>query len=242
MQNLKFHIILPYYKRQKIVLNALESIINSQYENWFLTFIDDSGNRGFEEIFYSYRFNKKNTEYVPICMNDEEKITNGGSIFGSFINEAIIRIESDVIITVCDDDALTLHYMKKLNEYYNYNPTVMWSYCHVAFYKPNEQSYEEATTHDSTGRLNFINSKTTPINPRNTVDSSQVSFRRSVFIDNNVWFPYPKTANLDADIFGDIHAKIGDCPFNNIVGQCKASFSDQLGLRIANRSGEYVKL
>ena len=118
----------------------------------------------------------------------------------------------------------------------------MWSYCHVAFYKPNEQSYEEATTHDSTGRLNFINSKTTPINPRNTVDSSQVSFRRSVFIDNNVWFPYPKTANLDADIFGDIHAKIGDCPFNNIVGQCKASFSDQLGLRIANRSGEYVKL
>ena len=242
MKNLKFHIILPYYKRQKIVSNALESIINSNYENWFLTFIDDSGNKGFEEIFNSYRFNKDKTEYMSICMSDDEKVTNGGSIFGSFINQAIRRIESDVIITVCDDDALTHHYMEKLNEYYINHPNVMWSYCHVSFYNPNEQPYTEATLHDSTGRLNFLNNHIIPIKPRNTVDSSQVSFRRSVFIENNVWFPYPKTANLDAVVFSAVHAKISDCPFNNIVGQCKASFSDQLGLRLHNRLGEYVKL
>lgn len=242
MNNLKFHIILPYYKRQHMVWNALTSVLKSTYDNWFLTLIDDSGNRGFEEVFNSYNFDKSKSKYVPIGITDEEKQKMGGSIFGNFINEAIRNVNSDVIIILCDDDALTHHYMEKLNEYYINHSNVMWSYCHVLFYKPNEQPYTEATLHDSTGRLNFINNHITPIKPRNTVDSSQVSFRRRTFIENDVWFPFPKTANLDADIFRDIHAKIGDCPFNNIIGQCKASFPDQLGLRIANRRGEYVKL
>ncbi len=41
MSNLKFELIIAYYKRPKIVLNALESIIKSTYDNWHLTFIDD---------------------------------------------------------------------------------------------------------------------------------------------------------------------------------------------------------
>lgn len=242
MNNLKFHIILPYYKRQKMVWNALTSVLNSTYNNWFLTLIDDSGNRGFEEVFSSYNFDKSKSKYVPIGITDEEKQKMGGSIFGSFINEAIRNVDSDIVIILCDDDALTHDYMEKLNEYYMNNPSIMWSYCHVLFYKPNEQPYTEATLHDSTGRLNFLNKNTTPIKPRNAVDSSQVSFRRHAFIENDVWFPSPKTANLDADVFRDLYAKIGDCPFNDIIGQCKASFPDQLGLRISTKRGEYVKL
>lgn len=243
MNNLKFHIILPYYKRQKIVWNALTSILKSTYNNWFLTLIDDSGNRGFEDVFNSnYNFSSTNAEYIPIGMIDEEKQKLGGSIFGQFINEAIKRIESDVIIILCDDDALTHDYMLKLNKYYNDNPDILWSYCHLSFYNPNEQFYTEASDIDPTGRLNFLNNNTSPIYPRDRVDSSQVSFRRKVFIDHGVSFPSPKTANLDADVFRDANSKIGQCSFNNIVGQCKASFSDQLGMRIHKKMGEYIKL
>lgn len=225
-----------------MVWNALTSVLKSTYDNWFLTLIDDSGNRGFEEVFNSYNFDKSKSKYLSIGITDEEKQKMGGSIFGNFINEAIVNVDSDVIIILCDDDALTHHYMEKLNEYYINNPNVMWSYCHVSFYNPNEQPYTEAILRDSTGRLNFLNNSTTPIKPRNTVDSSQVSFRRRTFIENDTWFPFPKTANLDADIFRDLYDKIGDCPFNNIIGQCKASFSDQLGIRIHKKMGEYIKL
>lgn len=243
MNSLKFHIILPYYKRQKIVWNALTSVLKSTHDNWFLTLIDDSGNRGFEDIFDSnYNFSSTNAEYIPIGMVDEEKQKLGGSIFGKFINDAIKRIESDVIIILCDDDALTHDYMKKLNEYYINNPNSLWSYCHVSFYNPNEQFYTESSDVDPTGRLNHLNSHILPIHPSNKVDSSQVTFRRKVFIDYGVGFPSPKTANLDCDVFRHAHSQIGDCSFNNIIGQCKASFPDQLGLRISNRLGEYIKL
>jgi len=241
MENLKFHIILPYYKRQNIVVNALESIINSEYENWFLTFIDDSGNRGFEEVLYSYQLDQKKIEYVPICMSDEEKTNNGGSIFGSFINEAIKRIESDIIITLCDDDALTKNYMKDLNEFYKNNPQTMWSYCHVLFYNPELVSYTDATPEDISGKLNFLNKETTAIYPKNKVDSSQVSFRRNIFLDYDIGFPSPQTVALDAYVFRETHSKIGDCPFNNIIGQCKASFQNQLGRRISTNTGQYIK-
>jgi len=52
--NLKFLIVLVYYKRPKIVLNALESIKNLSYENWQLDFIDDSGDDAFRETLFNF--------------------------------------------------------------------------------------------------------------------------------------------------------------------------------------------
>jgi len=244
MNNLKFHIILPYYKRQKLVSNALTSVLKSNYDNWFLTFIDDSGNRGFEEIFNKYGFKNENSEYISIGMSDDEKVKVGGSIFGSFINDAIQRIHSDIIIILCDDDALTKNYMSELNTFYNENDSIMWSYCHVLFYNPDNETYDKASKIDNNSKrsLDFINKNTEEINPRNKVDSSQVTFRRNVFINYDVQFPSPKTANLDADVFGQTYKYIGGCHFNNIIGQCKASFIDQLGFRIHTKRGEYVNL
>ena len=58
MNNLKFELIIAYYKRPKIVLNALESIIKSTYDNWHLTFVDDSGDDSFKETFLNFGFDK----------------------------------------------------------------------------------------------------------------------------------------------------------------------------------------
>ncbi len=59
MNNLKFELIIAYYKRLKIVLNALESIKNSGYENWHLTFINNSGDNSFRRE----AFTSKNVWY-----------------------------------------------------------------------------------------------------------------------------------------------------------------------------------
>ena len=52
--NLKFLIVLVYYKRPKMVLNALESIKNLSYGNWQLDFIDDSGDEVFRETLFNF--------------------------------------------------------------------------------------------------------------------------------------------------------------------------------------------
>ena len=46
----KFLIILAYYERPKIVLNALNSILNSSYENFEVAFIDDGSNLRGEDV------------------------------------------------------------------------------------------------------------------------------------------------------------------------------------------------
>ena len=52
--NLKFLIVLAYYKRPNMVLNALHSIANLTYNNWHLAFIDDSGDDSFKETLFTY--------------------------------------------------------------------------------------------------------------------------------------------------------------------------------------------
>jgi glycosyltransferase involved in cell wall biosynthesis len=145
MKNLKFEIILAYYKRPKIVLNALNSILNSTYTNWHLSFIDDSGDELFKEDLFNFGFNNEKIEYIPILMSDSEKSSLGGSVHGKYMNEAIKKTDSDIIIILCDDDAIDHSYMENLNIFFNSNPDEMWCYSHVKFFNPNIESYLESS-------------------------------------------------------------------------------------------------
>jgi glycosyltransferase involved in cell wall biosynthesis len=144
MGNLKFELIIFYYKRPEIVLNALESIKKSYYKNWHLTLIDDSGNDDFKTTFLKYGFDNKKISYVPIMMSDEEKIKLGGSIFGKYANDVIENSDADIIIPICDDDALLPDYMGKLNDFYSKNPDKVWAYCHNKYFNPKYESYKDA--------------------------------------------------------------------------------------------------
>lgn len=241
MKKLKFELVIPYYKRPTIVLNALNSIKNSTYKNWNLTLIDDSGDDAFRETFYNFGLDKSKISYNPILMSDEEKLKIGGSIFGKYINDVILNSDSDIFILICDDDALTYDYMEKLNIFYTNNPNEHWSYCHLKFYNPEIEPYTNSKNYCENISLNMVdlNANTTIINPYFRLDSSQVSFKINSLLYKNITYPHPYTANLDAVIFNNFYQVWGGCSFNGIVGQHKGWFENQLSFRRRSGKGDY---
>ena len=242
MKNLKFEIILVYYKRPKMVLNALNSIKSLNYDNWHLSFIDDSGDDSFKGSLFSFGLESSKISYIPVMMNDEEKIKIGGSVFGKFINEAIKKTDSDIIILLCDDDALMPNYLNDLNDFYGKNPQEVWAYCHVKFFNPEVESYEKATLIPwskvfNTSNLNAYKER---IYPSCRVDSSQVSFKKRAFMESNRWFPFPQTKDLDRSIFEKFSTFWGTCPFANCYGQYKGWFENQLGYRHKIKGSDFL--
>lgn len=242
MKNYKFEIILAYYKRPKIVLNALESILKSTYSNWHLTFIDDSGDDSFKESLLSFGFDNSKVTYVPIMMPDDEKIEIGGSIHGEYMNQSIKKTDSDIIIILCDDDAFSHDYMENLNSFFNKNPNEMWAYSHVRFFNPDKEHYsksKEVCEDISLNKVN-LNENFLPINPYCKVDSAQVVFKRDAYIKKNVWYPSPATINLDAYIFNKMFSSWGPCMFTGFFGQNKGWFENQMGVRHRAGKGDFI--
>jgi len=244
MENLKFELIIAYYKRPKIVRNALNSIMNLNYNNWHLTFIDDSGDDVFKETFLNYGFDKNKITYIPILMSDDEKTKNGGSIFGKYINESVLNSDCDIVMLICDDDALDSEYLNNLNNFYTNNPEEQWGYSHVKLYNPNIEYYLDADNksliYNWSLNLVNLNHHTNSIHPYCKVDSSQVTFRKKAMVDGNAWYAFPRTASLDADIFIKIFNKYGPCKFTGCYGQYKGWFEDQLGVRQRLGRGDYI--
>lgn len=241
-ENLKFELIIFYYKRPTIVLNALESVKLSTYNNWHLTLIDDSSDDSFKETFYNFGFDSEKINYIAIMMPDSEKLKLGGSIFGSYINTVVRNTNADVIIPLCDDDALLPDYMTKLNSFYINNPNNVWAYCHLKFFNPKTESYKDAKLVPENPELNYphMNANMTPINPYCRVDSSQVTFKTKALIDGEILYASPLTSNLDADIFMKMFKKYGNCPFMGSFGQCKGWFNEQLGVKQRQGKNPYI--
>jgi hypothetical protein len=241
MKLLKFEIILLYYKRPEIVKNSLDSIKKSSYNNWHLTFIDDSGDNSFEKNLDEFGFDKSKITYVPIMMSDDEKIKLQGSLNGKYMNDAIYLTDADIIIPICDDDALVSDYMEKLNEYYNKNDSVVWSYCYLNFYDPYRESYLESKSESENPALNYpyLNDHKSPLNPYMCKDFSQVTFRKNALVEKEIKYLYPKNHDLDAAIFNDFFEVWGPCHFNGLRGQHKGWHEEQLGVRIRTGRGHF---
>lgn len=230
MEGLKFEILLPYYKRPRMVRNALDSVERQTYGNWHLTFIDDSGDDLFKETLEQYHFGDK-AAYVATMHSEKDKRNQGGSAHGQFMNEAIRNSDADVVIILCDDDALTHEYLERLNVFYSSTDAV-WSYCYLHFYDPLKERYENALRKPFDKR-NGLNTYDEPIMPSCRVDSAQVTFRKFIF--EKVQYPSPQTKNLDASMFQMVHTFWGNCVPNGIIGQVKGFSGDQLGCRTGNR-------
>jgi glycosyltransferase involved in cell wall biosynthesis len=238
----KVLIILVYYNRPSIVLNALESIQELNYENFEVHLIDDGSEFKGQEVVEKHfpsLLNKFSFKYIEDTV--ETKKQRGGSVFGNYINQKIKESDSDIVITLCDDDALFPNYLNDLNMFFNKNPNEMWCYCYVKFYNPEKNHYKTATEKPDNPTFNTstLNSHTGKIIPSCRVDSSQVAFRRYAFIKGNVWFPYPQTADLDRYVFERMVTKWGLCPFLGTYGQYKGWFENQLGVKIKNRKEMY---
>lgn len=207
----KFLILLFYYNRPSLVKEAIQSVLNSSYENWELYIIDDGSDYPIDP---EYLKDPRITVHT-ISDTKEGKLARKGSWIGSVANTAILRSTADICVFLCDDDQLRPEYLKELNTYYLENPDVYYSYSHVE------------TFGDSEGD-SWLN-KTHTLDPFCQVDASQVTWRTSCWKDGGVRFPSPKTSCLDSAIFGQLCEEYGLCPFNGIVGQRKRIHKNQLG-------------
>jgi cellulose synthase/poly-beta-1,6-N-acetylglucosamine synthase-like glycosyltransferase len=219
-------IVLAYYERPNMVRNALNSIARQGASNWDLAVIDDGSPTPVEpivrEILSSYQDRIK---FYRCEDTKEQKLAQGGSRHGAYINQAMTESDADYVVILCDDDALVDGSIRKLINYYDTNPGSKWSYGHVIPYDPSRGPPPFNTTKAPKIWLN----KTGSINPACQVDSSQVSFRRQYILE--VGYPSPMTAALDAAVFNEMHRRHGLCPFNGVVVQHKGSFSGQMGNR-----------
>jgi hypothetical protein len=247
IKNNKFLVLLFYYDRPEIVKNALHSIASMEYANYEVALINDSINITGKDITEYIEGTDciHKFKYYDINQSKEEKTRQGGSIFGKYANNAIQESDADYVIMLCDDDALISTYLSNLNKYYNNNSNIQWAYSKVMYYNPEIETYLQAIDNlqrvQHNGSVADLNKHTTPINPDCACDASQVSFRRSCFTDNNIWFPYPQTRNLDSAIYSKMYATIGNCYPTNFYGQCKGVFPDQLGVRTQNDFDVLIK-
>jgi glycosyltransferase involved in cell wall biosynthesis len=242
MKTNKFLIVLAYYNRPKIVLNALESIMKLDYDNFEVCFIDDgSPNLGEPVVreFCDSIIDKFKFKFIDNSIEDKKR--QGGSIHGRYMNEAILESDADVVIVLCDDDALFPNYLTNLNNYFNNNPNSYWCYSHVKFYDPENQHYSQATDTPSNPNFNTsnLNAYTTPISPACRVDGSQVAFRRDAFVKANVWYPHPQTSDCDRHVFERMINHWGMCNFSGGYGQYKGWFVNQLGVKINTNRERY---
>ena len=246
--DLKIEILLFYYDRPKMAMDfAVASVLNSDYENWFLTVIDDSSDQNSEELIhelirrgdkYSHTLEKKIT-IIKTGDTLQAKEERGGSMFGYSANTAIKEhSNADIWLMLCDDDALHKTYLSKLNKYYLENPKAIYSYCLVSIFDPKNfkdiwNLYETSELQEPT--KNFIGPMLNLSGEIDTgcckVDASQVSWRRENFLKDKIAFAYPKTKDLDADLYTKMSNAWGACQENKILGQYKAWFEDQLGSR-----------
>lgn len=232
----KFLIILAYYDRPEIVLNALDSINKLDYDNFEVCFLDDGSQRKGEPIVREYcKEIIDKFEFIYIDNTPEQKKAQGGSLHGHYMNETIKNSDADIVVILCDDDALVSNYLSKLNDFYSHMEIVqsnlMWAYCHINYYNPSQENYLESNNQlpDFASNWATHNMWVSEINPVNKLDSSQITFRRRAYVDGNIWYPSPQTKSLDAAIFTQMYKKWGPCYFTNVVGQYKGWFKEQIG-------------
>lgn len=224
---MKFEIVLMYYDRPNMVRFALDSIAAQDYDNFWVSIIDDGSQSPIEPIVEKYPFIDK----VSIWQTGDsidQKHAQGGSRFGEQVNKALELSDADVAMMLCDDDALLPSTLTGLYQYYTVHPEVTYSYGHVLTFDPmqpaNYQSIKGRYGHQ-------LNSYNQPINAFCRVDASQVSWRLKPYIEAGITFPHPQTAALDAVVYQQMYDRLGPCVFNELVVQYKGIFPDQLGLR-----------
>lgn len=223
---------MPYYERPKMVHYALRSLENIKYENYEIAIVDDGSVKApMRSILNSGKYNIKNYKLYETNDSIENKLRRG-STHGLFVNHALLESDADIRMIFCDDDALYPTYLENLNEFYNKNPDIMYSYSHIVPFDPftedpetlNENRVREFDTR-SAQNLN----KTWALNPYCQVDATQVSWRRECNHRDNVYFPNVQTKDLDASFYAEMFNRYGNCVYNGFKSCYKGFHKAQLG-------------
>jgi len=97
-----FHIIIPTYNRENLILNALKSVINQTNDNWIIYIIDDWSTDNTEEILKPYIDNTK----ILYTKKNNWWVWSARNIWIEQALEKSNNLENDYIIFLDDDDLL----------------------------------------------------------------------------------------------------------------------------------------
>jgi glycosyltransferase involved in cell wall biosynthesis len=237
-QQLEILVLLFYYDRPEMVKNALDSLNKQTYRNFKVVVIDDGSENAFTDVFPTMIGTSDIHKYTIVNTHDspEDKQTQGGSMMGKAANQAMERYDSDIVVMLCDDDAMMPEYLENLNTFFTNNPEANHCHSKVKFYNPTKESYLEAK---QTTDYRHMGSTYNTLNKAGAVvcegfDASQVAWRNKL----DVKFPFPQTRNHDAYIYKQLREH-GLCYATGTFGQAKGAFDDQLGNRYRDGKGQY---
>lgn len=223
---MKVLVVLSYWNRPRMVRNALQSLQENTYQNWQLAFCDDCSEFPGEATVCEMFSPEQIARTVFYNSNDREKRTRGVSTYGKMVNQAIRNSDADICVFLCDDDALQRDYLANLVAYYEQNPAVQYAQSHIILFNPLEETFDSIKERiQPDDYLKHV----LPVAPVNSVDASQVSWRRSACTAGNCWFPEVQTSALDAAFFGHLNNAYGLCVSTGFVGQFKGWHNHQLG-------------
>ena len=105
--NLNILVLLPYFEPPVMVLNALDQLAKSKYQNFQIALIDD-GSVKFPVLDILDNYGKLSDKITLYNTYDtlENKLKRE-SIMGKYMNIAIRESNCDIAIIVCDDDSDT---------------------------------------------------------------------------------------------------------------------------------------
>ena len=230
-KNNKFLIILMYYNRPEGLVRSLESIRNQSHRNWHVAFIDDGSDLAGQDIVKDYFTEEELKKVTFYNTNDTREIKksralayknlrgsddrHSGMWLNPMFNRSVRENEHDVALFLCDDDLLQEHYLFNLNKFYNENLGTEYSYSLVILFDERYHNWKDMT--EVTNRFFCME----PIHPFFRLDTSQVSWRSSAYLKDNIWFDEEFHIYFDAYWYKRLFEKYGPCRFNKIVGQYK---------------------
>lgn len=249
-KNLKICLVVPYFERPKMFLNAINSFKRIEYDNWEIRIIDDGSIKSPVKPILENELPKNILEKI-IVYNTNDTIDNKlkrGSIHGQYMNLAFKESDADIFCMMSDDDAVFEEYFKNLNLFYSNNLEINYSYSHIIAFDPFVETPEKDLLKTS-AETRFWNTNATtnlnhivPLNPYCRVDSTQVSWRSICNKVHNVWFPDNQTKNLDASFYEQMFRNFGNCQFNGFISMYKGFHQGQLGNRNGKNQYEPIDL
>ncbi len=225
---MKFLILLAYFNRPNLVKFALSSVLTQSHEDFELVICDDGSDIHIDDVLKTLNISDSRIKTKRLNDSIEQKSVVG-SRSGLMLNEAMSESDADIVIILCDDDALYPKALESLNQFYSGNQEIIYSYGKVSIYNPAIAEVPKSNLDTP------LNRHKGSIMPVCHVDASQVSWRLRE--ENSGVFPYPQNASLDAAAFQHLYNLYGLCPPNEVVVQYKGEFEDQLGNRMRNGVG-----
>lgn len=220
---MKALVLCVYFDRPKMVLNALESVRDQTSSAWTLGFIDDGSTVPGVPIMESVVGFRPHSLSITGMDSVEQKIAQGGSRHGQYMNDLIHASDDDLVIVLCDDDALHPECVANCINWFTENPDKLWGYGHIQDFNPHKEKPGAVV------RGSDYNQHTGPVDPVCRLDSTQVVFRREVF--DKCSYPFPATGALDADVFAHVMAITDKVEYMGFVTQYKGRFPGQMGNR-----------